>query len=163
MFRNPIGHDMLNRKNKQSGSLSKTLAKSDKGVSEAKNTPAVLVRSLFLSRNITMGQFEKYLSDWVKRNISSNVKQQSSAKSNISRSANEPEVTWNTLLRIASILRLRRLTITMEAEWEDGRVTYQQDTVLGDSHYIDSTESSPHDEDPGYIPKSELDKDQEPK
>lgn len=101
----------------------------DKGVSEADNTLSRLLRSMFDARGITPREFEHLVNQWVDKKYAGNDKHRSSAKSNVNRAVAAPEISWKTFNRAMHILKLKRVTITIQAEWPDGKVTYHQDTL----------------------------------
>lgn len=112
---------------------------SDWGVGKAKNTPAVFARSMLRARGFTANTVESYTNVWV-RHIADNDKLRSSTKSNILRALRKPEISWNTLNRLRSIFRLRKVTYYAKVLWEDGVETFHEHTVEGDMHFIMTTD-----------------------
>lgn len=119
--------------------IAQLLRLKDKGVSEANNTLSRLLRSMFDSRGITPKELEQLVNQWVDKKYAGNDKHRSSAKSNVNRALAEPSMSWKTFSRALDILKLKRVTITIQAEWPDGKITYHQNT-LTDKNSEDSSE-----------------------
>lgn len=109
--------------------IAQLLRLKDKGVSEADNTLSRLLRSMFDARGITPKELEQLVNQWVDKKYAGNDKHRSSAKSNVNRALAESSMSWKTFSRALDILKLKRVTITIQAEWPDGKVTYHQNTL----------------------------------
>ena len=109
--------------------IAELLRLKDKGVSEASNTLSRLLRSMFDARGITPREFDNLVNQWADKKYKGNEKLRSSAKSNVNRAVAAPDISWKTFNRALAILRLKRVTITVQAEWPDGKITYHQDTL----------------------------------
>lgn len=109
--------------------IAELLRLKDKGVSEASNTLSRILRSMFDARGITPREFDNLVNQWADKKYKGNEKLRSSAKSNVNRAVAAPDISWKTFNRALDILRLKRVTITFQAEWPDGKITYHQDTL----------------------------------
>lgn len=110
----------------------------DKRINEAEDDLTYLWRSLLRSRKITENGFNDGLNAWLTRNITSgNIepKSKSSVRGNVIRALSETTMTWKTLQRGLSILRVEAVRFQIDAHFPFGVV--EKHDIYSDSRSFD--------------------------
>ena len=98
------------------------LDRSDKGLAEANNPPAKLLRSIFLDRKIKLIKWDRLMRDYLmnpRSGIGSNSAKRSSERSNINRAIASPDVSWKQLSKVITILAPDSATVVLDLVWDD--------------------------------------------
>ena len=101
------------------------LSLEDKGVSEARNIPAKLLRLVCLDKGITRQKWDKRLDGYLKSprsGINNDKSTISYTKSNLNRALGKGNITWEKLKKGVSILHRNKIEFKLDLVWCDSLI-----------------------------------------
>lgn len=128
-------------------SLAEIMKKDDRYATDGTNSLSELGRKFLAYNRVTMPKLGKLVDAWTLTRFRPNDKLRSSAKSNALKAIADPEMTWNTFLRLCQILNFKRVNFTAQVITHDDQVQFYQTSIINPN-------VRPGEE--GYLPQASI-------
>lgn len=105
--------------------MHRLLSLHDKGIEEAKNAPARLLRSIFLELNMNPLAWDNAMREYLhhpRSGVPDNPTKRSSERSNLNRALSKNRVTWRQFRKALRVMNPREVHYTFHLTWDDGIV-----------------------------------------
>ena len=92
----------------------------DKQVGESRDVPARLFREVLRDQNVNIGQWNKYMADYLRdpRNrIPQNSRDMSSARGNLAKELIRPRMTWNVFMKAIRFINPLKVSLRLTFAW----------------------------------------------